>query len=307
MSELSSDRKATILEEIAKSPDNINYTQIGKKHGAHRTTVRKLHLDWLTGRDRREVIAKHTKPYMKTLYVDTEVLPNKGYFYDTYNDKRPIPLDFVLQQKAIITIQYAFNDDEPTVLIADEPYNDKDILAQFQPITELADQIIWHNGESFDRKILDARLFINKLPPLPPVQSIDTYKLAKAKFGRMLNSNGLAHLAKLCGVEDKGHVDARTWAMVAEGDRDALMDKVVPYAAQDVVTLRQIYKCLAPRIDTKTNHNLHTDSPVLLCKSCGSDDMRYVGLEYTAATFRHKYHCNNCMKYSTFPKTAKKP
>lgn len=148
MTKLSPEKQTEILREIENNLDNINYTQIGAKCGAHRNTVRKLHIEFLTSRDKRRIIASHTSK-INTLYVDTEVLPNMGFFYDTYNDKRPISLDFVIQQKAIITIQYAYNDDEPTVLIADEAYNDKEILAQFLPVTEKADQIIWHNGENF--------------------------------------------------------------------------------------------------------------------------------------------------------------
>src|SRR5688572_10556946 len=118
-------------------------TSIKKEYGLHKDTLDK----WLKRAPPNEKgdtghvpLSKQSDVNIQTskesasktpniIYVDTEVIPSLGLFYERFND-RGIPLPFIIKPKALITIQYAFNDDEPTVLIADSPYDDKDILAQ---------------------------------------------------------------------------------------------------------------------------------------------------------------------------------
>ncbi|MGA1554107.1 MAG: hypothetical protein ACO35I_08795, partial [Burkholderiaceae bacterium] len=128
---------------------------------------------------------------IKRMYADIETLPNMGYFFDIYSD-RGIPLDFILKPKAITTIAYKFDgDDEATVLISATPYDDKDILREFCAVAEQATHIVGHFWDGFDQKFIEGRLFANGLSAMPPACTIDTYKLAKAKFGKTLNSNKL--------------------------------------------------------------------------------------------------------------------
>ena len=251
--------------------------------------------------------AHHTS-ISKILYLDIETLPNMGLFFETYSD-RAIPLDFILKPKAICTIAWKFSGDtEAKVLCVANPYDDKDILEQILPIFEHANYIVWHFGEGFDRKFLEGRLMANGLPSLPPVASVDTYKLAKNKFGKTLNSNRLDHLGETLGVGRKNKTNADLWVRCARGDLDA-MQEMAAYNQQDVQLLEAVYLKLEPNVKTKVNQNLLFDDAVNRCKPCGSTNITLKGHELTAATFRHRYQCNDCGAWSTFPrkKSNEKP
>jgi hypothetical protein len=239
----------------------------------------------------------------KLLFLDIETLPNQGWFFDTYSD-RSIPLTFIKRPKAICTIAYKFaGEEKPTVLCAAKPYDDKDILQQILPVVEQAHYVVWHYGEGFDRQFIDGRLLVNGLPALPPVNSIDTYKLARSKFGKTLNSNKLDHLGDLLGVGRKNKTDATLWVRCAEGDPEALQE-MAEYNAQDIELLEAVYYRLAPNVKNKVNYNLLHDDPVLRCKPCGSTNIALKGYELVNATWRHRYQCQDCGAWSTFPKQA---
>jgi uncharacterized protein YprB with RNaseH-like and TPR domain len=243
-----------------------------------------------------------TKPTgSKILFLDIETLPNLGFFFDTYSE-RAIALDFILKPKAVCTIAYKWAEDtEATVICAITPYEDKDVLEQILPIIEQANAVCWHFGEGFDRKFIDGRLFINGLPALPPVASIDTYKLARSKFGRTLNSNKLDHLGQILGLGRKNKTDAMLWVKCAQGDMEA-MQIMAEYNAQDVMLLEAVYKKLAPNVPAKLNHNLLHDDAVCRCKSCGSSNITLKGHEFKASNFSHRYQCEECHNWSTFPR-----
>lgn len=231
------------------------------------------------------------------MFLDIETLPNQGLFFDTYSE-RAIPLDFIVKPKSICVIGFKFsNEKEVTVLVTAEAYNDKDILEQVLPEMEKPDYIIWHFGEGFDRKFLEGRLFANGLPPLPPTASIDTYKLAKNKWGKTLNSNKLDHLAKLCGVPGKTKTDASLWVRCAQGNIEA-MEEMALYNRNDVLVLEAVYNKLKGNIKSKINHNLKHDDAVLRCNTCGSTDLTLKGHELTAQTLRHRWQCGACKNWT---------
>lgn len=261
------------------------------------------------GYEFKDIVKKHTEPQepqeikrgAKLLFCDVECLPNIGMFFDTYSD-RSIPLEFVLEQKSICSIAWKFSDEkEAHALIATVPYSDKEILECFLPIVEQADYIVWHHGEGFDRKFIEGRLFVNRLPALPPTASIDTYKLAKNKFGRTLNSNSLNHIAKTLGLGEKIKVDASLWVKCAKGDDEA-MKLMAEYNIKDVELLEQVYYKLAPNVKSKINQNMLYDDAICRCKSCGSENIHLKGSELTAATWRYRYQCGDCTAWSTYPR-----
>ncbi len=238
----------------------------------------------------------------KLLFLDIETLPNMGFFFDTYSE-RAIALDFIVKPKSICTIAYKFAADlEPTVLCAAEPYNDKGILEQLPAVMERADYVVWHFGEGFDRKFLEGRLFANGLPPLRPVASVDTYKIARNKFGKTLNSNKLDHLGDLLGIGRKNKTDAMLWVKCAQGNIEA-MQEMARYNAQDVMLLEAVYNKLSSR--GKVNHNAKHDDAVNRCGPCNSTNIEYKGHVLTGASFKHCYQCLDCKAWSTFARGKK--
>jgi uncharacterized protein YprB with RNaseH-like and TPR domain len=239
---------------------------------------------------------KHTEP--RILFLDVETLPNLGFFFDTYSD-RAIALDFVWKAKALCTVAWKFAGEDASVHKARTPYDDKELCQRTLEVMQEADYVVWHFGEGFDRKFIEGRLFANGLPALPPVASIDTYKLAKAKWGRTLNSNKLDHLAKLMGLGQKNKTDAMLWVRCAQGDK-AAMEEMALYNKQDVDLLEAVYNKLAPNVSSKMNRNLLRDNAVNCCKSCGSENIHWKGNELTASTIRQRFQCGDCNAWSLF-------
>lgn len=237
---------------------------------------------------------------VKELFIDIETLPNRGYFFDVFSD-RGIPLDFIENAKSICTLAYKFAGEQaPTVLIAHEPYNDKALLAEFVQIAVQADYIIAHFGDGFDMPFIEGRLFANGLPALPPVATIDTYKLARNKFKKTLNSNKLDHLAKICGLQGKNKTTAMLWVKCAQGDLDAIKE-MAEYNAQDIEVLEAVYNKLKVNVKSKRNANIIYNDNVLRCKTCDSDDLELKGYELKASNFHHRYQCRPCGAWTTTP------
>ena len=87
--------------------------------------------------------------------------------------------------------------DDPKRYKAD-PHDDYHVIKTLHEVIGQADVIVHHNGDSFDKRYVDTRALVHGLPALPPVASIDTYKVAKSKL--YLNSNKLDYIGKLLGV-----------------------------------------------------------------------------------------------------------
>jgi uncharacterized protein YprB with RNaseH-like and TPR domain len=235
---------------------------------------------------------------VKTLIFDIETLPNGGFFFDTFSD-RGIPLPFVRKHKAVCTIAYKWLGEAKTnVLVMEAPYNDKSILDAFLPIYEQAHYVVAHYGDGFDIPFIDGRLFANGMPQLPKKRSLDTYKAAKKRFGRTLNSNKLDHLATLLEVGNKNKTDSMLWVNCAEGDKEALKEMAL-YNVQDVELLEKVFMKLRPYFADKMNMNLFIDDITKRCKSCGSDNLTHIGYELTSATMRDQYRCE-CGAISSF-------
>jgi hypothetical protein len=244
----------------------------------------------------------------RILIYDIETLPNQGWFFSLYTDKRSIPLAFVEKAKSVCTIAYKWlgDVDAHVISIADfpfaDPYDDKWVIKTFLPVLEQAHYTVAHFGSGFDEPFLAARCMVNGLPPFPPVCNIDTYRLAKSRFKDSLNSNKLDHLGTLLEVGNKNHTDASLWVRCAKGDRDAIAE-MAAYNKQDVALLEQVFVKMLPYVKSKINLNLLLDDAVFRCRSCGSSNLELKGFELTAATLRHRYRCLDCDTWSTKPRS----
>ena len=235
----------------------------------------------------------------KILHFDIETLPNEGYFFDIYSD-RGIALQFVKRAKAICCLAYKWHGDDKVVVITSEsPYNDANVCSEFLPIYEQADYVVGHYAGGFDIPFLDGRMFANKLKPLPDKNVLDTYKIAKKKFGKTLNSNRLDHLAELLGVGRKNKTDAQLWVDCAQGIPKAL-EEMAAYNAQDVRLLEDVFTALRPWFNKKLNANLFVDNVTNRCRSCESENLSLIGYELTSATMKPQYRCGDCGAVSSF-------
>ena len=228
----------------------------------------------------------------KILVFDLETLPNLGYFWDCYPENG-IPLQFVVQPKAICTIAYKWmGENKSYVLKVKEPYNDKEILKKFLPVWEEADYVLGHFGDGFDIPYLAGRLLANGLPPLPIVPSIDTYKLAKKHFGKTLNSNRLDNLGTVLNVGNKNKTNINLWVNCASGNKKAI-DEMGEYNRQDVNLLEQVALKMLPYTGSKLNRRLFSEAEIS-CETCGSTNIQKRGTLVTKTVKKRRVQCQDC-------------
>lgn len=234
----------------------------------------------------------------KILVIDLETLPNKGFFWHPFDD-RMLPLAFIEKPKSICTAAFKFvGDKKARVISVATPYDDAAILVELMKVWEEADYVLAHYGDGFDIPFISARLLANKLPPLPLVPSIDTYKLAKKHFGKTLNSNKLDHLGEVMGLGRKNATNAMLWVRCANGDKKAFKE-MAAYNLQDVELLEQVWLTMQPYVQSKLNMNLFSEISEIVCNTCKSPNLQKRGTFVTKLTKRQRLCCTDCRSWMT--------
>lgn len=232
----------------------------------------------------------------KILFWDIETsLQPVAVFQLSHNDW--IDPSSILQERYIICAAWSWNDEEKvhTVSVADnkkryakDPHDDRHVVETLHKVLADADIIVHHNGDSFDKKWVDTRALFHGLPALPPVQSIDTYKVAKNRF--YLNSNKLDYIAKLLKVGEKIKTSPGLWMRVLNGDKRAVAE-MVEYNKGDVTVLREVFHKLKPYINNYPSLELFGGDG---CPRCGSDKIQSRGLHRALTRTYQRYQCQDC-------------
>ena len=171
--------------------------------------------------------------------------------------------------------------------------DDKRIVQGIWDLLDEADIVIAHNGDKFDIKKLNARFFAHKMRQPSKFRSIDTYRIAKRKFG--FTSNKLSYLTSR--FNDEGHQKTShskypgfsLWKACLEGKKDAWKE-MKEYNVMDVVSLEELAKKLMPW-DNSINWSMYLNEDTC---SCGSTDLEPSGFYYTNASKFVKYTCQDC-------------
>lgn len=169
-----------------------------------------------------------------------------------------------------------------------KPKDDKNVIHELHKVLSEADVIVAHYGDKFDLPKFNARAIFHGLPPIPPIQTIDTKKVAKKYFG--FSSNRLDYLGQYLGLGKKLPTGYGLWLSVLAGNEKALA-KMVRYNKQDVKLLEKVYLKLRPFMRNHPNENLH--GPMSCCPTCGSKQFQKRGLKYFKTTARQQYQCSN--------------
>lgn len=178
--------------------------------------------------------------------------------------------------------------------------DDYEVVKTIRDALAEADVIVAHNGDSFDIKKLNARIIYHKLDPLPKIIQVDTKK--EAKKVAAFSSNKLDYLAKTLIGEGKLHTDMQLWKDVMAGSKKALKE-MVEYNKVDVVRLEQVYERLLPYMKNPPHRGvLAGQDRNCSCKACGSTNVKYNGVRYTAAGIKkQEVKCKDCHHYSLIP------
>lgn len=171
---------------------------------------------------------------------------------------------------------------------ATSPHDDYHVVKTLHGMMSEADVIIAHNGDQFDSKWLAGRILAHKLSPLPPIQSIDTLKVARRVFS--LNSNRLDYLGKYLGFGGKASTPHGLWMDVLRGDKKAIKT-MVDYNKRDVELLEQVFERLRPFAPEHFNRQLQG---AVGCPRCESMHVQSRGTHKTTTQVYQRYQCVDC-------------
>ncbi len=175
--------------------------------------------------------------------------------------------------------------------------DDKNLMRELHGLLNRADILVHQNGDSFDVKKVNARFIIHGLPPVAPLKTVDTLKVARNKFG--FTSNKLDDLGEVLGLGRKlEHEGYGLWKKCMEGDLHA-WNRMKKYNKQDVVLTEKVYLKLRPFM---TNHpNLDHYSQKTVCPKCGSKHLHHRGYTMNATTKYARLQCAECGGWSRSP------
>jgi len=169
-----------------------------------------------------------------------------------------------------------------------DPHDDFHVAKVANEVLSEADCIVAHYGDSFDKRYLETRMLIHKLPVLPPITSIDTKKVASSRF--YFNSNSLNYLGQVLGVGKKINTPKGLWLDVLKGDRKAIKT-MVEYNKGDVTLLEDVFMRLRPYIQNHISRELFDG---VGCPRCGSTKVQSRGVHRAITRTYRRFCCNEC-------------
>lgn len=240
---------------------------------------------------------------LRVLYFDIETAPIRAFVWHPYGDF--VGQDQILNDSFMFT--WAAKWDGETKVMSDRLSRNEAILQDDRRIVESlakllreADVVVAHNGDKFDLPIVNKRLMLHEMEPLPPFTTIDTLKLAKRNF--RMEMNKLDFLAERLGLGRKIKTDFMLWRGAYEGNVQALKE-METYNRQDVVLLEQVLDRMKPYVRRLTRL---IDGPGFCCPWCGSVELQKRGYQRSQVTIWQRWQCKKCRKYSRSKTVAAK-
>lgn len=206
----------------------------------------------------------------------------------------------VVEDWRIHSIAWKWHGKKRVYSVVEENRCDKNVLEAVYEVLCEADYLVHHNGDAFDLKKFNARLVRHKLPPLPPIKTVDTLKKVRAILKD--TSHRLDCLGDYYEVGRKISNSPKLWTRAFFGEKKALAE-MVKYNRQDVVLLENVFDTIRPYIKHDINLNLHTEGEV--CPNCGGTHHQSRGYYYTATSKKRRLQCNSCHKWFTSTKSDK--
>ena len=229
------------------------------------------------------------------LYDIESSLQLVSVFQLKYNDF--IDPDSIVQERHVISVAYKWLGEHTvhTISLLDDParftqdpHDDRYVVEAFHKVLSSADCLVAHNGDNFDAKYLKTRMLFHGLPPLPPIASIDTYKVAKQQL--LFNSNKLDYLGKFLGLGAKKPTSKGLWMRALNGDVAAIRE-MVSYNKQDVLLLEKVFLKLRPYMSNHVNRELFG---AVGCPRCGSTKVQSRGIHRAITRIYKRWNCQGC-------------
>lgn len=229
----------------------------------------------------------------KLLFFDVETALMEVYTH-YIGSKVSIYHNQIKQDKRVICISYKECGWKHPKHLVWEDGDDTEMLRQFQIIASKYPVLIGQNGDEFDIKVLNGRMWVLQLPPFKNVLSLDTLKMSR--YNMKLSSHKLDYKLQVVRGKDKGKVkmEMEDWIDVQQGCPDALK-KMVHYCDEDVNGLETVFWSLLPYVN-----KLPFSLAVLLhgdregCPQCGSLRITKNGIRPSNVGPKQRWVCNEC-------------
>lgn len=170
--------------------------------------------------------------------------------------------------------------------------DDKRAIKPLIDMIRQADIVLGHNMNRHDLPIVRGRALLHRLPPLPPVNVIDTLAMARRDFG--LPYNGMESMCELAGIPTGEKIGMTNWHKVLDGDKEALT-KLKHYNYYDVEGSENLFEWMLPYVSRLQRL---VGGPGSVCPTCDSAKLQKRGLRHTAVSTYQRYECMNCGRYT---------
>lgn len=232
----------------------------------------------------------------RTLYLDIETAPSLGYVWAKYDTT---VIDFK-SDWYLLSVAYKWVGEDTKVksigLNNSPKYkpgseDDKWLTEQIWNLLDQAQVVVAHNGDRFDLKKICTRFLLHGLKPPTPYKTVDTLKIARAKFA--FDSNKLDDLGRYLGIGRKlPHTGFSLWKGTMAGDKKS-WETMHQYNRHDVELLEEVYEIMRPW-DTKHPQVNIGDISTDNCPKCGSSKIQKRGFEYTMLRKKQRWQCMSC-------------
>ena len=198
----------------------------------------------------------------------------------------------IKKDKKVICISYmAEGWSKPETLVWHDG-DDIDILNAFREIADEYPLLVAQNGDSFDVKVLNGRMWAEQLPPYTDILTLDTLKFSRQNM--KLTSHTLDYKLKVLGDSGKNPVEFADWVKVQQGD-EAALNKMVKYCEKDVIGLRKVFWSMLPYVNRlptsmSTLVNGHREG----CFKCGSLKLQRHGVRPSSTGLKQRWLCMGC-------------
>jgi len=171
-------------------------------------------------------------------------------------------------------------------------FDDRDILTRFCAVYNKADITVAHFGSVFDRRFIQGRLLINKMPAIPFTKMRDTCMIARSVAN--YSSNRLKNLSDTLNLKhkkmDKGEGWPNWWFKAMQGDMGAIRD-MAAYCRDDVLALEELYYRLLPF--DNAHPRIYFDDK---CRVCGGE-VSHHGVSFVGERRYRRFQCTACGKW----------
>lgn len=233
---------------------------------------------------------------MKTLLIDIETFPLKGYAWGTKDVY--IANNQVISPPGVLSFAAEWYE-KPYNQVFHSLWNDgtRGMADAVWDLMQEADAVITYNGDRFDLPWLNTLWIESGVSkdrgfPTEPA-TIDLYKTVRSRL--RLHSNKLEHVTAWLGVKSKiqtGGFDL--WVGCMNGDENA-QKRMERYNRNDVAIMRKVYEGLRPLMRSHPNSNV-IDGTEDRCPVCKSARRAKDGTRPTLTRRYQRYRCLNCKR-----------